>query len=103
MGALQSRRLSATKSAAETVERVEPASRAVPHGAALYLGLVQFLFATTWTIYVIFLPQLLESVGIPRQYAAWILVLDQLIFSITDFLMGVLADRVRRMVAVIGP
>jgi predicted MFS family arabinose efflux permease len=103
MGALQSRRLSATKSAAETVERVEPASRAVPHGAALYLGLVQFLFATTWTIYVIFLPQLLESVGIPRQYAAWILVLDQLIFSITDFLMGVVADRVRRMVAVIGP
>ena len=37
----------------------------VPAGAALYMALVQFLFVTTWTIYVIFLPKLLESVGLP--------------------------------------
>ena len=29
--------------------------------AGFYLGLVQLLFATTWTVYVVFLPALAEA------------------------------------------
>ncbi len=41
---------------------------AVPTGAAIYIAMVQFLFVTTWTIYVIFLPGLLQSAGLPCPY-----------------------------------
>jgi hypothetical protein len=54
----------------------------VPHSAALYVGLVQFLFVTCWTVYVIFLPGLLETSGISRRYTIWILMQDQLIFML---------------------
>ena len=81
----------------------DPASARVPHAAALYLGVVQFLFVTCWTIYVIFLPGLLESAGIPRRYAIWILMLDQLVFMVMDTLMGIAADRSARMLGRIGP
>ena len=33
---------------------------AVPYAAAIYLAIVQFFFTIGWTVYVIFLPQLLE-------------------------------------------
>ena len=61
---------------------------AVMRGAALYLAIVQFLFATSWTIYVIYLPQLAQSVGIPKELVIGILLLDQLTFAITDFALG---------------
>ena len=80
--------------------RVRPA---VPHWAALYLALVQFFFVTTWIIYVIFLPTLAESVGIPREMTAWILLLDQATFTITDFLLGFMADRLGRFMGRVGP
>jgi MFS family permease len=82
---------------------VEPTARPVPHGAAVYLAIVQFFFATTWIIYVIYLPSLLESVGIPRAMTAWILMIDQLTFTVTDFVMGFAADRVGRVVGRLGP
>jgi MFS family permease len=78
------------------------ASRA-PHGAALYLGLVQFLFVTCWTVYVIYLPALLESAGLPRSYTPWILMLDQLTFMVMDVVMGMAADRAARTLGRIGP
>ena len=62
--------------------------------AGLYLGMVQWLFALTWTIYVAFLPQLAASSGIDRKWVIWLLVLDQLLFTLMDLLMGVAADRV---------
>lgn len=80
-----------------------PENPRVPHAAALYLAVVQFLFVTCWTVYVIFLPGLLESAGIPRRYAIWILMLDQLVFMVMDVLMGVAADRAARMVGRVGP
>ncbi len=80
--------------------RVRPA---VPHWAALYLAVIQFFFVTTWIIYVIFLPTLAESVGIPREMSVWILVLDQLTFTFTDFLLGFMADRVGRFMGRVGP
>lgn len=76
---------------------------AVPTGAALYIAAVQFLFVTTWTIYVIFLPRLLESAGLPVAWTLWILVLDQLVFMVADVAAGIFADRVQRTLGRLGP
>ena len=81
----------------------ESALTRVPHGVALYLAVVQFLFVTTWTVYVIFLPQLLESAGIPARYTLWVLIFDQLVFMVMDVVMGVAADRAGRTLGRIGP
>jgi MFS family permease len=74
-----------------------------PYAAALYLAVVQFLFVSCWTIYVIFLPGLLESAGLPRRYAPWILILDQIVFMAMDVVTGVAADRAGRTLGRIGP
>jgi len=63
-------------------------------GAGLYLGLVQWLFAATWTIYVAFLPQLAAGAGIERKWVIWILMLDQVLFALMDLALGIAADRV---------
>lgn len=55
---------------------------------------VQFLLALTWTLYVAFLPQLAAQAGLPTSQVAWILMMDQVIFVITDLALGVMADRV---------
>jgi len=81
----------------------ESAAQRLPRSAALYLALIQFLFITCWTIYVIHLPGLLEAAGLPRQYAPWILILDQLTFMVTDVAMGLAADRAARLLGRIGP
>ena len=78
-------------------------TKGVPYAAALYLALVQFLFVTCWTIYVIFLPGLLETAGLPRRYAPWILLLDQLVFMVMDVVAGVAADRTARVLGRLGP
>ena len=74
----------------------------VPHRVGLYLGAVQFLFALTWTVYVIFLPKLATQAGISKSAVVLILLLDQLIFAITDLAMGMAADRVSRLVGRLG-
>lgn len=74
-----------------------------PTGAALYIAGVQFLFVTTWTIYVIFLPKLLASAGLPVAWTPWILLLDQLVFMVADVASGVYADRVQRLLGRLGP
>src|SRR5262249_778181 len=65
----------------------------VPNGAGLYLAALQFLFTLGWTVYAIFLPQLAGAVGIPRTWVIWILLADQVIFAITDYAMGLAADK----------
>jgi len=52
--------------------------------AGLILGLVQWLFALTWTIYVVFLPQMAASAGIERKWVIWLLLLDQALFALMD-------------------
>lgn len=79
------------------------ASSRVPHAIALYLAVVQFLFVTTWTVYVIFLPRLLASAGIPQRYAIWILLCDQLVFMVMDVVMGFAADRAGHVLGRLGP
>jgi hypothetical protein len=73
-------------------------TRTIPHRLGLYLAVVQFFFALTWTVYVIYLPKLAAQVGISGKQVLLLLVLDQLIFTIMDFSMGVMADRVARVV-----
>lgn len=68
----------------------------------LYLAVVQFFFALTWTVYVIFLPQLAAQAGIAKAAVIWILMLDQLIFVFSDYAMGVAADRSARIVGRVG-
>ena len=84
-------------------EMSDPQRASVPSGAAIYIALVQFLFVTTWTIYVIFLPRLLEPAGLPVAWTPWILLLDQLIFMVADVATGLYADRVQRTLGRIGP
>ncbi len=75
----------------------------VPAGAALYLALVQFLFVTTWTVYAVYLPQLLASAGLPPRIAPWVLAADQLVFMAMDVYTGLAADRVQRTLGRLGP
>lgn len=70
---------------------------------AIYLGIVQFVFLTTWTVYAIFLPGLLESVGIAKRWTAWVLMGDQILFVVFDVAAGYFADRVHRLYGRIGP
>ena len=62
---------------------------------AIYVAVVQFLFGTTWTLYVIYLPQLAQGAGIAREWVPWILVADQLMFAAMDVVTGFWIDRVR--------
>ncbi len=62
---------------------------------AIYVAVVQFLFGTTWTLYVIYLPQLAQAAGIGREWVPWILVADQVAFAAMDVLTGFWVDRVR--------
>jgi MFS family permease len=75
---------------------------APPHRIGVYLGVVQFFFALCWTVYVIFLPQLAAQAGVPKQAVIWILMLDQLIFVLADYAMGVASDRMARIVGRVG-
>ena len=63
---------------------------------AVYLGVVQFFFATTWTLYVIYLPQLAQQAGISKAWVPWILVADQVVFALMDVATGFWVDRMRR-------
>src|SRR5258706_1857302 len=69
---------------------------------AVYVGVVQFRFTPTWTLYVIYLPQLAQNAGIAREWVPWILVADQLVFAAMDVITGVWIDRVRAALARFG-
>ena len=68
----------------------------------VYLGVVQFFFAASWIVYVLYLPQLAAQAGIGKEAVAWILMADQLVFVFADYASGVAADRVARTVGRIG-
>lgn len=74
----------------------------VPRAAAVYLGVVQFLFVTTWTVYVIYLPALAARAGIGAEWVPWILAADQVVFALMDVATGFWADRVRAGLASLG-
>ena len=70
---------------------------------AVTIGFVQFFFAVTWTVYVVYLPQLVEQAGIARSWVPWILLADQLVFALVDVATGFWVDRVRHAIARLGP
>ena len=68
-----------------------------------YLGLVQFLFLLTWAVYAIFLGELLARLGLPKEVAPRLLLLDQLLFACADVLLGLYADRAMRLFRRLAP
>lgn len=64
----------------------------------VYLALLQLFFTLGWTVYVVYLPQLAAKVGLPATAVVVILLVDQAIFTITDTLMGIAADRMTPIV-----
>lgn len=71
--------------------------------AAVLLAVIQFFFFATWVVYVIYLGDLLEQVGIGRKNLIWFVLMDQLVFSVTDTTMGFAADKVERFIGRLGP
>ena len=74
----------------------------IPHAAGVYLAVLQFVFALGWTSYAVYLPKLAAAVGLSAGAVAVILMLDQVIFTVTDFSMGVAADRISRLLGRLG-
>ena len=70
-------------------------------GLAVIVGIVQFLFATTWTAYVVYLPALAKEAGI-ASWVPWLLVADQLVFAAMDVATGYWVDCVRAAVGRLG-
>ncbi|MDZ4368713.1 MAG: MFS transporter [Afipia sp.] len=87
----------------KTADWDEPAEASAPMPASnrkigVYLALLQLFFTLGWTIYVVYLPQLAAKVGLPPGAVVVILLVDQAIFTITDTLMGIAADRMTPIV-----
>lgn len=76
---------------------------AASHRFGWYLALLQLFFTLCWTVYAIYLPKLAASAGIPASAVIWILMLDQAVFTVCDFLTGIAADKVTRTLGRIGP
>ena len=74
----------------------------VPPRIGLYLAVLQFFFALSWVVYVIYLPQLAESAGLPRSVVPWLLMADQLIFIVCDAAVGIASDRAAAVLGRIG-
>ncbi|MFL6652179.1 MAG: MFS transporter [Sulfurifustaceae bacterium] len=72
------------------------------HRVGVYLAVVQFFFVSTWTLYVLYLPQLAAQAGVPAKAIPWILMLDQVVFAFSDLGVGVMADRMVRVVGKLG-
>ncbi len=78
------------------------ATSATLRALAAYLAVVQFFFGTTWTLYVLYLPQLAQQAGIAKAWIPWILVADQAVFAIADVATGFWVDHVRKSLARLG-
>jgi len=61
--------------------------------AGMALGSVQFFFTLGWTMYVIYLPELLKSAGLAATWVPVLLMADQLVFAVMDIAFGMVADR----------
>ncbi|GAP37518.1 MFS transporter [Piscinibacter sakaiensis] len=75
----------------------------VPRHVGLCLALVQFFFALSWTVYVLYLPQLAAQAGLPKAAVPWLLVLDQAVFLVADYACGIASDRIADATRRFGP
>ena len=62
-----------------------------------YLAVLQLFFTLCWTVYAIYLPKLAASAGIAPGAVILMLMLDQAIFTVSDFATGIAADKVTRV------
>lgn len=76
---------------------------AASHRFGWYLAVLQLFFTLCWTVYALYLPQLAASAGIAAGAVILILMLDQAVFTVTDFLTGVASDKVTRLLGRVGP
>jgi hypothetical protein len=77
-------------------------SSAATNGAGAWLAVLQLIFTLGWVTYVIYLPKLASDAGIAPVVVIYILMLDQAIFTVTDTLMGMMADKVAAVVGRLG-
>ena len=80
-----------------------PMQATIGSRVAAYFAVIQCFFALGWTVYVLFLPELLARAGIDKSWTPWVLALDQLIFACADLVMGLAVDRARSGLRRIGP
>ncbi len=80
---------------------VFPAPARVP--PALVFGGLQTVLGLTWAVYAVFLPAVVTAAGLPRSVVPWVLVLDQLIFALSDPIAGLMSDRAAARARRIGP
>jgi hypothetical protein len=73
------------------------------HRFGWYLAILQLFFTLCWTVYALYLPQLAASAGIAAGAIIFILMLDQAIFTVCDFLTGIATDKVTRVLGRVGP
>jgi len=67
-----------------------------------YLAVLQLFFTLCWTVYAIYLPKLATAAGIPRGAIILLLMADQAVFTVCDFLTGIAADKVTRVLGRLG-
>ena len=80
----------------------EPDANAHANRTGIYLAVLQLVFTLGWTTYLIYLPKLCAEVGIAPGTVILILMLDQGIFTVTDTLMGIAADKIAPFVGKLG-
>jgi len=66
------------------------------HRYGWYLAILQLFFTLGWTVYALYLPQLAATAGIAAGAIILILMLDQAVFTVCDFLVGIVTDKVTR-------
>jgi hypothetical protein len=85
-----------------TASEVTSETNSTANHTGVYLAVLQLVLTLGWTTYVIYLPKLCAEVGIAPSAVILILMLDQAIFTITDTVMGIAADRIAPFVGKLG-
>src|SRR4051794_2460210 len=80
----------------------EQAGAADGNRTGVYLAVLQLVFTLGWTVYAIYLPKLAAQVGIAPTAVILILMMDQAIFTITDTVMGIAADKISPVIGRLG-
>jgi MFS family permease len=80
----------------------EHSAAAAGNRTGVYLAVLQLVFTLGWTVYAIYLPKLAAQVGIAPTAVILILMMDQAIFTITDTVMGIAADKISPVLGRLG-
>jgi hypothetical protein len=70
--------------------------------AAIYLALVQLLFALSWSIYDLYLPQLTARAGLSKEVSSWLSLADQLLVIFMDIAFGLASPFITKAIGRAG-